>query len=107
MSRISDFQSEEASASLAGGTTLGSKPQQTGTGLLIRHGEVATTSGPTSLARVAQQQRHGVESAASAGANPAASTNVAESSNSRTLGFEPGNRGASPRPAANSRPMVK
>ena len=75
MSRISDFQSEEASASLAGGTTLGSKPQQTGTGLLIRHGEVATTSGPTSLARVAQQQRHGVENAARAGANPATSTN--------------------------------
>ena len=76
MSRISDFQSEEASASLAGGTTLGSKPQQTGTGLLIRNGEVATTSGPTSRARVAQQQRHGVENAASAGANPATSTNL-------------------------------
>ena len=58
-----------------------SKPQQTGTGLLIRYGEVATTSGSTiSL-------RDGV------------------TSNSAL--FESVVVGANPAPAANSRPVVK
>ena len=57
------------------------KPQQTGTGLLIRFGEVATTSGSTiSL-------RDGV------------------TSNSAL--FESVVVGANPAPAANSRPVVK
>ena len=38
-----------ASYGSAGQFFTESKPQQTGTGLLIRHGEVATTSGSTSL----------------------------------------------------------
>ena len=51
------------------------KPQQTGTGLLIRYGEVATTSGSTTL--------------------------FAGSSNSRIPPFEGGHVGANPAPAAN------
>ena len=56
------------------------KPQQTGTGLLIRYGEVATTSGSTSL-------RDGVISNSSL--------------------FESEVNGANPFPAANFRPVVK
>ena len=48
-SRTLVFQAGEASASLARGTDLRSKPQQTGAGLLIREGEVATTSERTIL----------------------------------------------------------
>ena len=58
-----------------------SKPQQTGTGLLIRYGEVATTSGATN--------------------------SIAGSSNRRTAPFEGANAGAIPAPAANFRPVVK
>src|SRR5262249_20810428 len=56
------------------------KPQQTGTGLLIRRGEVATTSD---------------------------STNFAGSSNRRTSPFEGEDAGANPAPATSSRPVVK
>jgi hypothetical protein len=57
------------------------KPQQTGTGLLIRFGEVATTSGSTIF--------------------------IAGSSNRRTAPFEGANAGAIPAPAANFRLVVK
>ncbi len=36
-----------------------SKPQETGNGLLIRHGEVATTSGSTTFPPVAHGVEHG------------------------------------------------
>ena len=57
------------------------KPQQTGTGLLIRYGEVATTSGSTNSL-------------------PGRLT-------SRTAPFEGANAGAIPAPVANYRPVVK
>ena len=58
-----------------------SKPQQTGTGLLIRFGEVATTSGSTNF--------------------------IAGSSNRRTAPFEGAYAGASPAPAANHSPLAQ
>ena len=71
---------DRESVSLGGASPLSptnsmeSKPQQTGTGLLIRHGEVATTSGSTN--------------------------SFAGSSNRRTAPFEGANAGAIPAPAA-------
>ena len=55
-----------------------SKPQQTGTGLLIRYGEVATTSG---------------------------STNFASWCNRSMSGFDPEGLGANPSEAANLQPV--
>ena len=69
-----------AGANPAASTTfLELKPQQTGTGLLIRYGEVATTSGSTNF--------------------------LPGRLISRTPPFEGGHVGANPAPAANSLPL--
>ena len=94
-----------------------SKPQQTGTGLLIRHGEVATTSGSTILRSEQTSSWIGAKDALhSLWAKEGASLRLRATygmpvlrdgviSNSSL--FESEVNGANPFPAANFRPVVK
>ena len=62
-----------------------SKPQQTGTGLLIRYGEVATTSGSTNSLPGRLISRTSPFEGANAGAIPAPAANVGKSSFDRPV----------------------
>ena len=64
------------------------KPQQTGTGLLIRYGEVATTSGSTTLAGSSNRRTAPFEGA-NAGAIPAPVASLRLTATSRQANFRP------------------
>jgi hypothetical protein len=88
-----------AGANPAASTTfLELKPQQTGTGLLIRHGEVATTSGSTNLLPGRLMSRTPPFEGGRVGASPAPATSFWEIE-LRPLGGETGSRLAYTQPA--------